>query len=150
MIFRKGRRKKELIDKRFQFRYALAGVLYIVAIAVCLSLPFAPLINTMQAMLVGAPDYITELVQHQTRLSTLTYVLCTMWLAAAFVLFSIPRSHKIAGPTHKLTQFMNGITRDNMDGRVKLRDKDDLQAIANGLNSMLDRLQGRAATPSSW
>ena len=145
------RRRQIIVEKGFQWRYAFAGALYITVIAICLSLPFAPLLNTMRSLLEGAPDDVVEMVHRQQRFSIMTFALCTAWLAAAWVLFAIRRSHKIAGPSHKMTQFMNGVTRESMSNRVTLRKGDELQSVADALNNMLDRLQssGHAQTPSS-
>jgi len=141
MLFRRGRRRKILIDKRFQFRFALAGALYIGVIAICLSLPFVPLLNTMRALLEGEPTYLVELVHRQENLAILTFILCTVWLAAAWVLFAIHRSHKVAGPVYKLKMFMNGMTVDKLNDRVTLRNGDELKPLAQALNNMLDRIE---------
>lgn len=147
MFFRRGRRRQIVVDKRFQYRYAFAGVLYIACIAICLSLPFTPLINTLGALLEGEPDYLRDLVQRQTRFAILTFVLCSLWLASAWALFAIRRSHRIAGPAYKLTTFMNGISRNNLGDRCSLRTGDELQAVSEALNGMLDRIQGHATPP---
>ena len=147
MFFHRGRRQQFVVNRRFQFQYALAGTLYIGTIAVCLSLPFVPLLNTMRALLVGEPAYLIQLVDRQEKFAILTFVLCSAWLAAAWVLFSIRRSHRIAGPAYKLTKFMNGITRTSIGDRVALRKNDELQSVADSLNAMLDRLESRSTEP---
>jgi len=147
MFFNKGRRQQFVVNKRFQFQYALAGTLYIGTIAICLSLPFMPLLNTMRALLVGEPEYLTQLVDRQEKFAVLTFVLCSAWLAAAWVLFSIRRSHRIAGPAYKLTKFMNGMTRTSIGDRVTLRKNDELQSLADSLNAMLDRLESGSDEP---
>ncbi len=147
MFFNRGRRQQFVVDRRFQLQYALAGTLYIATIAVCLSLPFVPLLNTMRALLVGEPEYLTQLVDRQEKFAILTFALCSAWLAAAWVLFSIRRSHRIAGPAYKLTQFMNGMTRTSIGDRVSLRKNDELQSVADSLNAMLDRLESKSTEP---
>ena len=148
MLGNRGRRQQVVVNKRFQFQYAVAGALYIGVIAICLSMPFIPLINTMKALLVDEPPYLIQLVERQEKFALLTFVLCSAWLAAAWVLFSLRRSHRIAGPARKLSQFMDGITRNNIDQRVSLRTNDELQELAVAVNAMLDRIETGDKTPS--
>jgi nitrate/nitrite-specific signal transduction histidine kinase len=103
----------------------------------------------MSALLEGEPEYLTRLVARQEKFAILTFALCSAWLAAAWVFFSIRRSHRIAGPAYKLTQFMKGITRANIGDRVALRKNDELQDVAQSLNAMLDRLESNAPEPRS-
>ena len=143
MFFRRGRRRKILIDRRLQLTDALAGVSYVFVIAVCLSLPFTPLVDTMRALSNGLPAYLIDLIDLQERFAILTFVLCSVWLACAWVLFAVGRTQRIAGPAHRLAGFMNGITENDLSGRIKLRSGDELQTVAVALNNMLDRIEKR-------
>ena len=141
--FRLSRRRQLIVNKGFQFRFALTGAAYIVIIAICLALPFLPLLNTINALLEGASSDLVDLVHRQQKYTILAFVLSTVWLITAWIIFSLRRSHKIAGPNMKITRFIDGITAGNFKDRVHLRSGDELQSISRALNNMLDRLQTR-------
>jgi methyl-accepting chemotaxis protein len=140
------RRRQYLIDKKYQLRFVLGGVVYIAAITVCLTLPFMPLISSMNALLVDVPSDVANMVQRQQNWVIVTFVLCAVWLMAAWVIFAILRSHKIAGPVYNIVNFMKRVAGGDLKARVVLRTGDDLQAIAKGLNEMLESLQAREET----
>lgn len=140
------RRRQYLIDKKYQFRFVMGGVVYIAAITVCLTLPFMPLISSMNALLVDVPSEVADMVQRQQNWVIVTFVLCAVWLMAAWVIFAILRSHKIAGPVYNIVNFMKKVSGGDLKARVVLRNGDDLQSIAGGLNDMLGNLQAREET----
>jgi methyl-accepting chemotaxis protein len=137
------RRQKYLIDKQYQLRFVLGGVIYIAAIAVCLSLPFIPLIRSMNALLVDFPADVGNMVRKQQTWVMMTFVLCSVWLLAAWVIFAIMRTHKVAGPMFNIVQTMKKIASGSLNTRIKLRTGDDLQLVATGINDMLDALRER-------
>lgn len=143
IIFRRGRRRQFIVDRKFQLGYALTGVVYIAAVTLCLVLPFLPILNTLHALLDGQPANIVETALKQERMGLVTYLLCATWLAAAWVLFSIFRSHKIAGPSYKLKRFLDDIVPGKFDARVTLRSGDQLGSIATALNGLMEKLQTR-------
>ena len=144
---RRDRRRQVVVDKSFQYRYALLGALYIGVIATVLAMPFLPLLRTLHSLMEGAPD-LSRAVARQEKLALLSFGLCTLALASAWVYSTIHRSHKTAGPAYKLRTFMDGISSENLDERVSLRPDDELQAVAVALNGMLERLETGTPAPA--
>ena len=140
------RRRQYLIDKKYQFRFVLSGAVYIAAIVVCLSLPFMPLINSLNALLLDVPPEVSHMVRRQQNWVILTFVLCSVWLITAWIIFAILRTHKIAGPVYNIVQLSKRVTAGDVNARVRLRNGDDLQLVAKGINDMLDSLQKREET----
>lgn len=137
------RRKQFIVDRQFQLRFALTGLMYISTIAICLYLSITPLLITLSVLLEGQPSNMVEFVERQRASSLLTFILCSFAFGVAWFLFSLDRSHKIAGPNFKITRFLNNMTPDTLEQRLSLRKGDELQSIVDGLNGLLDRLQGR-------
>ena len=50
-------------------------------------------------------------------------------------------SHRIAGPSFRLLQSIERIKRGNLEFRVELREGDELQDLAEGINELLDWLE---------
>ena len=137
------RRKQFIVDKQFQLRFALTGVLYVGTIAICLYLAITPLLSTLTVLLEGKASHIVEFVQRQQANSLLTYVLCSFAFSVAWFLFSLDRSHKIAGPNMKITRFLNNTRPGEFKERLGLRQGDELKSLVAALNGLLDRMQLR-------
>lgn len=134
----KFRRRQYLIDKKYQWSFVMGGMIYIAAIAVCLSLPFIPLINSLNVLLVDVPTEVADMVRRQQGWVMTTFVLCSLWLIAAWTIFAIFRSHKIAGPAYNIVQTMKKVVSGDTAARVRLRTKDDLQPVADAVNEAMD------------
>lgn len=137
------RRKQFIVDKQFQLRFALTGVMYVFTIAICLYLSITPLLSTLSVLLEGKASYVVEFVEQQRASSLLTFILCSFAFSVAWFLFSLDRSHKIAGPNFKITRFLNNMTPSKIQQRLSLRQGDELKSIVDALNGMLGRLQVR-------
>ncbi len=137
------RRKQFIVDKQFQLRFALVGLMYISTIGICLYLSITPLLSTLTVLLEGQPSNMVEFVERQRASSLLTFVLCSWAFGVAWFLFSLDRSHKIAGPNFKITRFLNNMTPGKLDQRIGLRQGDELKSIVDALNGMLGRMQVR-------
>lgn len=137
------RRKQFIVDRKFQLSFALTGLLYISTIAICLYLSITPLLSTITVLLQGQPSNIVEFVERQRANSLLTFVLCSWAFGVAWFLFSLDRSHKIAGPNMKITRFLNNMVPGKLEERLSLRKGDQLKSIVDALNGLLDKLQVR-------
>lgn len=56
---------------------------------------------------------------------------------------SIIHSHRIAGPAYNIRRTVDSLVRGEAGVRVKLRDRDYLQDLAESVNALADRLAGR-------
>jgi methyl-accepting chemotaxis protein len=148
MGFGRDRRRQIVVDKGFQYRYTLIGALYIGVIAVVLALPFIPLLKTLHSLIDGAPELLTKAVARQEKFALLSFGLSILALSSAWIYSTILRSHKIAGPAYKLGMFMDGISREKLHERVRLRPDDELQSVAEALNGMLERLEAGTEPPA--
>jgi HAMP domain-containing protein len=68
-----------------------------------------------------------------------------IFLSPLVILIGLILSHRIAGPIYHIETFIKKILSDDYGHRVTLRENDELQDLAKGLNALVEKLdQGRA------
>jgi methyl-accepting chemotaxis protein len=70
----------------------------------------------------------------------LALVLLILSAGGLVALQAVRYSHRIAGPSYRLLQSLERIKRGNLEFRVDLREGDELQELADGINSLMDWL----------
>ena len=71
-----------------------------------------------------------------------------VFLLPVFVLDTIKMSNRFAGPIYRLRQTIRSIAQGDPPPRLKFRDFDFWQGLAQDFNQMVDHLSGRpAASP---
>lgn len=71
----------------------------------------------------------------------LALVLLILSAGCLVALQAVRYSHRIAGPSFRLLKSLERIRRGNLDFRVELRDGDELQDLADGVNRLMDWLE---------
>ena len=141
----KKRRNVLIINPRFQFRF----MLYVISFLVALSFIYPLIID-------GLFDHFTRLLMERgmamdmdgvrsTRNDVfwlLIGVQCTFLLIACVVSFFI--SHRIAGPLHKLKQTMDSAREGTVNRNLAFRKKDHFQELAESYNALVASLSGGA------
>jgi nitrate/nitrite-specific signal transduction histidine kinase len=129
--FRK--RRKYLIDRKFQLKYAGSILIFILVTFLIFSIVFyqagfLPLIEKLKN------------VYPQARLFVILRSIYKQLIISFFLLlvvafgFAIFRSHKIVGPLFRLKYHIHQMGEGNFSGRIKLRRKDELKLLADELN----------------
>lgn len=78
------------------------------------------------------------------------FLLVMVFLLPVFVLDTIKMSHRFAGPIYRLRQVILEIAQGDPPPRLKFRDFDFWQGLAEDFNRMVDRLSSRDATPTDY
>lgn len=138
-----GRRRKLVVDKRFQLQATLIGIVYIVATATCLSLPAFYLIRLTRILLATSTGEMAAVYRTQQTTTMVALVGFVIGLIALWTIFTLWRTHRIAGPLVKITRYIHDFSTGNFSGRIQLRSGDYMQALASSLNSMADSLEER-------
>lgn len=142
-MLRTGRRRKILVDPRFQVAPVLMGLGFIAAVTVFLALPLLEAMRAVNALLDGQNS---ELIRYYKTQQTSTLVSIVLFLGGVVGLWTASmlwRTHKIAGPIVKITRQIHQYATGDFWGRIQLREKDELQALANAINGMADSFQER-------
>lgn len=71
------------------------------------------------------------------------FLVVMVFLLPVFVLDTIKLSHRFAGPMYRVRQVIRSIAEGNTPPRLKFRDFDFWQGMAQDFNLMVDRLSGR-------
>lgn len=125
------KRRKKLIDKRFQ-------------IPVALTLAGTGLVMLVFHLVIV--DYLAEASRSGQVINTPgTFYVAPMVvvLGIAYYWIGIVLSHRIVGPAYRLIQTMRDIARANFDVRARLRKGDGLKDVASELNGLVEALGDR-------
>jgi methyl-accepting chemotaxis protein len=141
-----GRRRRIVVDKRYQYKSTVTGILYILALSASFALPVIYLMHSMDILLQGRSEEINSLYQAQQRHMIIAVVLYLIGITFAWSVFSLWRTHKVAGPIIKITRHIREVGAGNFSTRIKLRAKDELQGLAEAFNTMTESLQERDRT----
>lgn len=134
------RRKKYIVHKKVQYKYAILTVAMLVLYTmVLLAAIFAPSIVI----------FISEDVPLSARAEAANAFLLLnryMWpgIAAIILLFgavSIFITHRVAGPLFVIERMINQIAGGNLSTRIKLRKGDDLIEFEQSMNRMAEKLE---------
>jgi len=142
-MFKRGRRKMVLVDRHFQLMSALRNIMYMLAVGICLSLPFFYFIRATNFLVYSHGNELNELVRTQERSTLITVILYFGLLICVSALFTIWQSHKVAGPVIAVKNSMEKIAKGRFDTRLRLRSGDELKALADAFNDMAEKLQAR-------
>lgn len=137
-------RSKYLTGSHIQMRYLtlllISMVIPLVFVGGCLYY----LIFTIMAEQLGIPEYIAyNLSPVINKINTILLVGVPP-LIFVLILWGIVLSHKFAGPMERLEKELRRILEHgDYKTRVHLRKSDDIKPIADEINNILDRLEGK-------
>jgi len=78
-------------------------------------------------------------------------VVTTLIFSAAILLLAVLTSHRIAGPYLRLMRTFEQVAQGDFNQRLKFRDYDNLDDVADAFNAMMDELERRhEARPSEY
>ena len=138
-----GRRRTLIVDKSFQFKATLIGVIYIMATAVCLALPAFYLMRLMRILLATSTGEMAAVYRNQQNYTVVAVVGFLIGLIALWTYFTLWRTQRIAGPLIKISRYIHDFSTGNFSGRIQLRSGDHMHALADSLNSMASSLEER-------
>jgi methyl-accepting chemotaxis protein len=136
------KRRKQVVDRRLQFRFAAVCIVYALVFASIMALVlFLPPIVQLQ---MGYPD-APETLQAADRL---LFMHRTFWPVAlvsliAIGLHAVRFSHKVAGPLYRHKRVFRSIKDGRIPEAIRLRKGDHLTGETDVLNQMLDGLRAR-------
>jgi nitrogen fixation/metabolism regulation signal transduction histidine kinase len=142
-IFSRGRRKTLVVDKQYQYKTTIIGIVYILAAAFCLSLPIINLMRAMNLLLQSHSAGMVDMYKTQQQYTIMAMIGFFAGLLALWTGFTIWRTHRVAGPVVKISRHIHEFATGDFSGRIRLRSKDELQALAESFNKMADSLQER-------
>jgi methyl-accepting chemotaxis protein len=138
-----GRRRRIVVDRRFQVGTTVIGLVYIAAVAVFLTVPLFEMMKHVDVLLGNHSDELVAFYKAQQRSTTVTFLLFMVGIFGGWTVFSLWRTHKIAGPLVKITRYVHQFATGNFKDRIELRAGDQMQALARALTDMAASLEER-------
>lgn len=141
---RKHQRKQYFIKKGFQFRFILKFcILLLVGVIISTALLFFFSKGTLTSSFRNS-----QLVIENTGLAILPAVIYTNLITLglitlAAVAITLFVSHKIAGPMYRFESELKDISTGNLRKQIKLREKDQMTDVVDGLNDMVSSIHER-------
>ena len=140
----KDRRKKYLINKKFQVKLILYFVLLVILGNIISGLLLYYLTSSeLESSFFKAHVSIGNAWETMKPLIVTTqfYVLLVMTIATVFlVLYS---SHRIAGPLYRLQKAANEVKNGNLEQTLTIRKKDELQQLIISFQQMVDNFRNK-------
>ena len=142
-MYKPNRRKKYYIKSGLQARYLGLIVLAVTLPAFLFSFCLYYLIFYLMAEQLGIPESIAYNITPVLGKINLILLLGLPLIVIALLLWGLFISHRIAGPIYRLEKELAKIAGGDFSLRIKLRRKDELVSIAEGINRVLDRVEGK-------
>jgi methyl-accepting chemotaxis protein len=127
-------RKQTFVDPQVQGALVRRLILHWVGFFITASI-VAFVLQVMSDPLVSFSVHLEELWWTQG-----PFLVVMVCLLPMFVLDTIKLSHRFAGPIYRLRQMVRSIADGNAPSRLKFRDFDFWQGLADDFNRMIDRL----------
>ena len=137
-----GRRRRFLINERYQLRVALLGLGLVTLILVPLNLSFYFNIATTPETLAAAPELREYLKAQDQAQFQLVLVASLVFLLGYFVV-SILETHRTAGAAFNIARHMEAIENGHYGATLKLRKGDNLHELEAAFNRMAQALTDR-------
>lgn len=137
------RRRRYLVDRRYQLRVGLltGGIALVLLILLNLSLFFSARQSADSAL--SASPEVRRLVQSQDRVQLLLTLLGSGVFLVGVMLVSVLETHKTAGAAYQIEGVVARLREGRLGNRVRLRRGDNLQGVAQAVNSLAEALHER-------
>ncbi len=140
----KWRRKRFLVNRRYQLKMALLAVALVVAVVVLLNFSlFSSAMRETETTLSIAPQF-EEYLRAQDRAQFLLILLASLIFVIGVFLVSLLETHKTAGAAVNIRNRMDEIRTGNYRARVNLRKGDHLEDLEHSFNGMAEALGDQA------
>lgn len=134
------RRKRFLVKKELQFRYLrlilIAIILPTLLVVGCLYY----LVFSLMAEQLGIPESIAYNLTPVFKKVNFILLFGVPIISILLLFWGLLISHRIAGPIYRLEKELDRIAKGDLSVRIKIRRKDELHSIAEGINKVLDRI----------
>ena len=144
MEISKDRRKKYLIDKKFQVKLILYFVLLVILGNILSGLLLYYLTSSeLESSFFKAHVSIGNAwgTMKPLIVTTQFYVLLVMTIATVFLVLYC--SHRIAGPLYRLQKAANEVKNGNLEQTLTIRKKDELQQLIISFQQMVDNFRDK-------
>lgn len=142
-----NRRKQYFIKKEFQFRFILkfCGVLLagiVISTVLLVMLSRGTLTSSFENSQLTVQNTATAILPSILLCNLITLGLITI----VTIVLTLLASHRLAGPMYRFQKEIETIGAGNLTQKIQLRNKDQLESLANSLDSMRQALREKVLT----
>jgi methyl-accepting chemotaxis protein len=137
------RRRRYFIKSGLQMRYLRLVLLAIILPTFLFALCLYYLIFYLMAEQLGIPESIAYNIIPVLNKINIILLIGLPVISILLLFWGLVISHRIAGPVYRLEQDLKKIAEGDFSLRIKLRKKDELVSIAEGINKVLDKAEGK-------
>ena len=137
-------RTKYLTGSRIQMHYLALLMVSMLIPMIFVGACMYYLIFTLAAEQIGIPEYIAYTLFPVVNKINIMLLIGVPPLLAILVVWGIVLSHRFAGPLERLEGELRKVSdKEHYKHRIHLRKNDDVRPIAEGINKILDKLEGK-------
>ena len=137
-------RTKYLTGSRIQMHYLALLMVSMLIPMIFVGACMYYLIFTLAAEQIGIPEYIAYTLFPVVNKINIMLLIGVPPLLAILVVWGIVLSHRFAGPLERLEGELKRISeKDDYRRRIMLRKSDNVRPIADAINKLLDKLEGK-------
>lgn len=101
------------------------------------------LIFTIMAEQIGIPEYVAQTLFPVIGKINAILLIGVPPLFIILILWGIVLSHRLAGPMERLEKDIKKISEGDYAKRIHVRKNDDIKPLADALNILLDKIEGK-------
>ena len=139
------RRKRYFIKAGLQLRYLRLVLLAIILPVFLFSACLYYLIIYLMAQQLGIPESIFYNITPVVNKINIILLIGLPVISLLILFWGLIISHRIAGPLYRLERELERIAQGDFSLRIRLRRRDELISIAQGINKVLDRIEAKKA-----
>lgn len=130
------KRNKYLIQKHFQLKYVILGI---IAFIITIGLAQASMYYQLTRLVLEQPQFtgIFAIVQQMNVVFFSWFILGALLILGGGVFVS----HRIVGPLKRLEEMLAKVGRGDISGEMRTRKKDEFREVAYAFNSMVHGLR---------
>lgn len=140
MVKQINRRKKYFIKTGLQLRYLKIIILAMILPSFLFGACLYYLIFYLMAEQLGIPESIAYNLFPVFRKINLILLLGLPIISILILFWGLLISHRIAGPVYRIEKELQRIADGDFSIRIRLRKKDELVSLAEGINKLLDKI----------
>lgn len=138
------KRRKYMIDSRFQVSFAMKFFLIVVIASlvmgffvILLTRDFTTVtIENTQVLVKRTQDFIFPVLLE-------TFIIVNIFSTIAVLALALITSHRISGPLYRIKNEIELLKKGNLNANFRIRKKDELQDLANSLSELTNALRDK-------
>lgn len=138
-IGRVSLRKQYLIDRKFQLRFSLELLIFVVITPFIVWANIYMLGQYSHSQDIYAQGAMTQWGMIGVLFQQRWWLLLLLYLTnfGIFYFIILYYSHRVAGPIYKCTKALDAIAAGNVSGKIKLRKRDYFESLGNSINAVV-------------